>query len=149
MVEFDKARDLAWINITGVTQRGRFRLREAGPGRTIVTFRLAYHSDGGLLGVIADRIAAGQVGRPLSQSLKNLQRLVDSWTRAATARETSWSVSGLPGSGRWLDRALHELHLADLHRLRVEPAARVVPKRQLPASSARPGRWSLSCGAPR
>ena len=42
MVEFDKARDLAWINITGVTQRGRFRLREAGPGRTIVTFRLAY-----------------------------------------------------------------------------------------------------------
>jgi hypothetical protein len=37
-----------------VTQRGRFRLREAGPGRTIVTFRLAYHSDGGLLGVIAD-----------------------------------------------------------------------------------------------
>jgi uncharacterized membrane protein len=78
VVEFDKARDLAWINITGVTQRGRFRLREAGPGRTIVTFRLAYHSDGGLLGVIADRIAAGQVGRPLSQSLKSLQRLVDS-----------------------------------------------------------------------
>ena len=59
-----------------VTQRGRFRLREAGPGRTIVTFRLAYHSDGGLLGVIADRIAAGRVRRPLSQSLKNLQRLV-------------------------------------------------------------------------
>ena len=78
MVEFDKARDLAWINITGMTQRGRFRLREAGPGRTIVTFRLAYHPDGGRLGVIADRIAAGQVGRPLSQSLKNLQRLVDS-----------------------------------------------------------------------
>jgi hypothetical protein len=65
VVEFDKARDLAWINITGVTQRGRFRLCDAGPGRTIVTFRLAYHSDGGLLGVIADRIAAGQVGRPL------------------------------------------------------------------------------------
>jgi hypothetical protein len=61
-----------------VTQRGRFRLREAGPRRTIVTFRLAYHSDGGLLGPIADRIAAGHVGRPLSQSLKYLQRLVDS-----------------------------------------------------------------------
>jgi len=49
VVEFDKARDLAWIDITGVTQRDRFRLREAGPGRTIVTFRIAYHSDGGLL----------------------------------------------------------------------------------------------------
>jgi len=41
VVVFDKARDLAWINITGVTQRGRFRLREAGPGRTIVTFGLS------------------------------------------------------------------------------------------------------------
>ncbi|HYO03203.1 MAG TPA: SRPBCC family protein [Mycobacterium sp.] len=76
VVEFDKARDLAWINITGVTQRGRFRLRDAGPGRTLVTFRLAYHSDGGLLGLIADRLAARQVGRSLSESLKNLQRLV-------------------------------------------------------------------------
>ena len=78
VVEFDTARDLAWINITGVTQRGRFRLRDAGPGRTIVTFRLAYHSDGGLLGLIADHIAARQVGHSLSESLKNLQRLVES-----------------------------------------------------------------------
>ena len=78
VVEFDTARDLAWISITGVTQRGRFRLRDAGPGRTAVTFRLAYHSDGGLLGLIADRIAARQVGRSLSESLKNLQRLVQS-----------------------------------------------------------------------
>ncbi len=28
IVEFDEARDLAWIGITGVSQRGRFRLRE-------------------------------------------------------------------------------------------------------------------------
>jgi uncharacterized membrane protein len=77
VVEFDKARDLAWINITGVTQRGRLRLRDAGPGRSVVTFRLAYHSDGGLLGLIADRIAAHQVGGSLSESLKNLQRLVE------------------------------------------------------------------------
>lgn len=78
VVEFDTARDLAWISITGVTQRGRFRLRDAGPGRTTVTFRLAYHSDGGLLGLLADRIAARQVGRALSESLRNLQRLVES-----------------------------------------------------------------------
>ena len=78
VVEFDAARDLAWISISGVTQRGRFRLRDAGPGRTTVTFRLAYHSDGGLLGLIADRIAARQVGRSLSESLKNLQHLVNS-----------------------------------------------------------------------
>ena len=78
VVEFDKARDLAWVNITGVTQRGRFRVREAGPGQTLVTFRLAYHSDGGLLGLIADRIAALQVGRSLAESLKNLKKLVES-----------------------------------------------------------------------
>ena len=77
VVEHETARDLAWISITGVTQRGRFRLRDAGPGRTTVTFRLAYHSDGGLLGLIADRIAAHQVGLSLSESLRNLQRLVE------------------------------------------------------------------------
>ena len=78
VVEFDEARDLAWINITGVTQRGRFRLRDARPGRTVVTFRLAYHSDGGLLGLIADRVAAFWVGRSLDESLKNLRRIVES-----------------------------------------------------------------------
>jgi len=78
VVEFDKARDLAWINITGVTQRGRFRLRDAGPGRTVVIFRLAYSSEGGLLGLIADRVAARWVGRRLAESLENLRRLVES-----------------------------------------------------------------------
>ena len=78
VVEFDPARDLAWINITGVPQRGRFRLRDAGPGRTAVTFRLAYSSEGGLLGLVADRVAAFWVGRSLDESLKNLRRLVES-----------------------------------------------------------------------
>lgn len=77
VVELDKARDLAWINITGVTQRGRFRLRDAGQGRTTVTFRLAYNSEGGLLGLIADRVASRWVGRSLAESLKNLRRLVE------------------------------------------------------------------------
>ncbi|HUO37648.1 MAG TPA: SRPBCC family protein [Mycobacterium sp.] len=78
VVEFHPARDLAWISVTGVTQRGRFRLRDAGPGQTLVTFRIAYHSDGGLLGLIADRVAARQVGRSLAESLNNLRRLVES-----------------------------------------------------------------------
>ena len=42
-----------------------------------MTFRLAYHSDGGVLGLIADRIAARQVDRSLKESLKNLQQLVE------------------------------------------------------------------------
>lgn len=78
VVEFDEARDLAWINITGVTQRGRFRLRDAGPGQTLVTFRMSYYSAGGLFGLLADRVAAFWVGRSLAMSLKNLRRLVES-----------------------------------------------------------------------
>jgi uncharacterized membrane protein len=77
VVEFDKDRDLAWIGITGVTLRGRFRLRNAGTDGTRVTFRLAYQSPGGLLGLIADRIAARQVGRTLDDTLKQLRALVE------------------------------------------------------------------------
>jgi uncharacterized membrane protein len=75
--EFDEARDLAWIGITGITMRGRFRLRESSDGRTKVSFRMAYEAPGGLLGLIADRVAAGQVGAKMSETLKRLKTLVD------------------------------------------------------------------------
>jgi uncharacterized membrane protein len=78
LVEFDPARDLAWLSITGVSTRGRFRLRDAGPDRTKVTFRLSYQSPGGLLGLLADRVAARQVGNTLSTSLSNLRSIIES-----------------------------------------------------------------------
>jgi uncharacterized membrane protein len=78
LVEFDSARDLAWLSITGVSTRGRFRLRDAGNNGTRVTFRLSYQSPGGLLGLLADRVAARQVGRTLADSLTNLRELVES-----------------------------------------------------------------------
>jgi uncharacterized membrane protein len=77
VVEFDEARDLAWVSITGVNLRGRFRLRDAGPDGIRVTFRLSYQAPGGLLGLIADRIAARQVGRVLQQSLANVRAMVE------------------------------------------------------------------------
>jgi uncharacterized membrane protein len=77
VVEFDEAGDLAWVSITGVNLRGRFRLRDAGPDGTGVTFRLSYQAPGGLLGLIADRIAARQVGRALQQSLANVRAMVE------------------------------------------------------------------------
>jgi uncharacterized membrane protein len=77
VVEFDVGRDLAWVSITGVTQRGQFRLRDAGPDGTQVTFRLSYQAPGGLLGLIADRIASRQVGRELADTLKGLRKLVE------------------------------------------------------------------------
>ncbi|MGE2735847.1 SRPBCC family protein [Mycolicibacterium vaccae] len=77
VVEFDDARDLAWVGITGVTLRGRFRLRPLDDGRTKVTFRLSYEAPGGLLGLIADRVAARQVGHIMNQTLDRLRKLVE------------------------------------------------------------------------
>lgn len=76
--EFDDARDLAWIGITGITLRGRFRLRDCGDGRTKVEFRLAYEAPGGLLGLIADRVASRQVGRIMNTTLRQLKALAES-----------------------------------------------------------------------
>ncbi|WP_111509335.1 SRPBCC family protein [Mycobacterium kyogaense] len=75
--EFDEPRDLAWIGITGITLRGRFRMRDAGDGRTKVSFRLAYEAPGGLLGLIADRVAASQVSRTMGETLRRLKDLVE------------------------------------------------------------------------
>lgn len=77
VVEFDAPRELSWVGLTGVSQRGRFRLRETADGRTKVTFRLAYESAGNVLGLIADRVAAGQVGRNMGETLKNLRHMVE------------------------------------------------------------------------
>lgn len=75
--EFDEARDLAWIGITGVTLRGRFRLREDGDGRTKVSFRMSYEAPGGVLGLVADWVAARQVGRIMDRTLHQLKELVE------------------------------------------------------------------------
>jgi uncharacterized membrane protein len=53
-------------------------LRDAGDGRTKVIFRLSYQAPGGLLGLIADRIATRQIGRILADTLKSLKSLVES-----------------------------------------------------------------------
>jgi uncharacterized membrane protein len=77
LVEFDPPGELTWVGITGVSQRGRFRLRQTDDGRTKVTFRLSYESAGNLLGLIADRVAAREVTRNMAQTLKNLRRMVE------------------------------------------------------------------------
>jgi uncharacterized membrane protein len=78
VVEFDEDRDLAFVGITGITLRGRLRLRDGGHGQTKVTFRLSYQAPGGIFGYIADRIAVRQVGRTLAGTLKCLKGLAES-----------------------------------------------------------------------
>jgi uncharacterized membrane protein len=87
VVEFDEPGDIAWNSVTGVTMRGRWRLRERAPGQTDVALRLAYQAPGGLMGLIADRVAAPIVSRSLSRSLRNLQMLVES--RPAPTRQSA------------------------------------------------------------
>jgi uncharacterized membrane protein len=77
VVEFDDRRDLAWVGITGVTLRGRIRLRDTGRGQTKVTFRLSYQAPGGLWGYLADRVAVGQVNRIATDTLKRLAQLAE------------------------------------------------------------------------
>jgi carbon monoxide dehydrogenase subunit G len=72
-VEWEQGCDLAWTSVLGVDQRGRWRLRDAGPQRTRVTLRLAYQSPG-LLGSVADRVAAPVVRRNLEFGLGELRR---------------------------------------------------------------------------
>jgi uncharacterized membrane protein len=57
--------------------RGRWRLRQRGDC-TEVQLRLAYQAPGGLMGLIADRVAAPMVSRSLKRSLRNLQMLAES-----------------------------------------------------------------------
>jgi len=74
VVEFDEPRDMAWTSVTGLDQRGRWRLRERERGRTVVSLRVSYQAPGGLLATLADRASAPLVRRNLRDSLANLKR---------------------------------------------------------------------------
>jgi uncharacterized membrane protein len=66
IVEWQPEGDMAWSSVTGVDQRGRWRLREFSDGRTQVTFRFAYG------------VAGGGLSRRVEQSLLNIKRAVES-----------------------------------------------------------------------
>ena len=78
IVEWSANRDIAWVSVTGVAQRGRWRLRRTADGDTHVEFRLAYGVAGaGLLGWLSERVAAPTVRDHLRRSLQQLKRQVE------------------------------------------------------------------------
>jgi uncharacterized membrane protein len=78
VVEFDEPRDMAWSSVTGIDQRGRWRLRELDDGRTKVEFRLAYGVAGaGIAGWLSELIAAPTMGSNVRRSLHQLKRQVE------------------------------------------------------------------------
>ena len=78
IVEWDELRDMAWSSVTGVDQRGRWRLRELDDGRTRVEFRFAYGVAGsGLTGRISELVASPPLGSHVRRSLHQLKRQVE------------------------------------------------------------------------
>jgi uncharacterized membrane protein len=88
IVECDEPRDLAWTSVTGIDQRGRWRLREHGSGgRTTVELRMQYGVAGaGVIGWLAEQVAAPAVRDNLRRSLHELRRQAEhEQARAAVA----------------------------------------------------------------
>ncbi len=78
IVEWHPPLDLAWTSITGVDQRGRWRLRPVSETRTRVELRLAAGVAGsGVAGWLAERIALPIVSSHLRTSVGQLSRLVE------------------------------------------------------------------------
>jgi len=77
VVEWHENEDMAWNSVTGIDQRGRWRLRSEPDGSTKVTLRLAYQAPGGLLGIVSDRVSAPTVRGHLRRTLENLKALIE------------------------------------------------------------------------
>lgn len=96
VVEFSAPRDLAWNSVTGVDQRGRWRVRARPRGRTHVEFRLSYGVAGaGIGGWLAEQVSARTVRGNLRRSLQQLKRQVEHEqlrTAAATRRQARASA---------------------------------------------------------
>ncbi len=78
VVEWLPPSEYAWTSITGIDQRGRWRLRERAGNRTRVELRLAYGVAGaGLIGWIAERVAAPTVSGHVRRTLRQLKRMAE------------------------------------------------------------------------
>jgi uncharacterized membrane protein len=96
IVEWDEPCDLAWSSVTGVDQRGRWRLRVRPGERTAVELRLSYGVAGaGFLGWVSEQVAAPTVRGHLRRSLAQLKRQVEheQARRAAARRRRRAGVS--------------------------------------------------------
>jgi uncharacterized membrane protein len=78
--------------VTGLDQRGRWRLRERPGNRTYVELRLSYGVAGaGLSGWVAERVAAPTVRGHLQRTVQQLKRQVEQeqTRRRAAARRAA------------------------------------------------------------
>ena len=74
-VEWEPPHEIAWVNITGIDQRGRWILRDCQP-ETEVTMRVSYQVPGGVLALIASQFGKPLLRRDLRRSLEALREAV-------------------------------------------------------------------------
>lgn len=105
VVEFDEPGDMAWTSVTGLDQRGRWRLRRRDDGRTTVSLRLSYQAPGGVLATLADRTSAPLVRRHIQRSLEALRMQLEEGEERVPAAD-GWSPVGLVADGLHAARVL-------------------------------------------
>ncbi len=78
VVEWSPEGDMAWSSVTGIDQRGRWRLRDLPGGRTRVTFRFAYGvAGGGIWGLVSERVAGRWLRGDFKGTLQNVKRALE------------------------------------------------------------------------
>jgi uncharacterized membrane protein len=77
VIEWDPPHELAWTNITGIDQRGRWILRRRDDRTTDATLRVSYQVPGGVLALIASRMGQPLIGRDIRSSLEALKEVVE------------------------------------------------------------------------
>jgi uncharacterized membrane protein len=75
-VEWDPPHEVAWTNITGIDQRGRWILRDCD-GETDATLRVSYQVPGGVLALVASQLAAPLIRRDVRRSLVALKEAIE------------------------------------------------------------------------
>ena len=75
VVEWDPPHELAWTNITGIDQRGRWILRDCG-SETEVILRVSYQVPGGFLALVASQLGRPLIQRDVRRSLEALNEAV-------------------------------------------------------------------------
>jgi uncharacterized membrane protein len=77
-VEWSEPRDMAWTSVTGIDQRGRWRIRPLPDGRSRVELRYAYGvAGGGVFGWISEKVAAPTLRRHIRRTLQQLKRQIE------------------------------------------------------------------------
>ena len=97
VVEFVRDADLAWTSITGIDQRGRWRLRARQRGPHAPSPRCASPTASpapGIWGWLADRVSAPTVRGHLRRSLQQLKRQVEHEQLRSAAAERRRSRMG-------------------------------------------------------